>query len=113
MLSKKEVKNLANLAKLELSEEEITLYQKQLEEVLHYVEKINKLDLGKTKESLTGLSERGTTAPRFDRVGKSDASLISQALHNHDNYVITPQVFDASSSKATKSQTREVEESEK
>jgi aspartyl-tRNA(Asn)/glutamyl-tRNA(Gln) amidotransferase subunit C len=94
MLAKKDLKNLANLAKLELRPEEINLYEKQLEEVLGYVAKINKLDLEKTEASLSGVEERNLVALRSDEVGVSDSSLIKQALHNKDNYVETPQVFE-------------------
>lgn len=94
MLSKTEVKNLADLAKLELSEEEINLYQHQLKDVLAYVEKINKLDLSKVKESLTGVEGRDIIPPRPDEIGKSDPSILKQAKMSKDNYVKSPHVFE-------------------
>ena len=36
---------VANLARIDLTEEETTLFQGQLEQVLHYVEQLNELDV--------------------------------------------------------------------
>lgn len=45
-LSRAEVENIAQLARLTLTEEEKALYQQQLSEVLAYAERLNELDLG-------------------------------------------------------------------
>ena len=44
-LSRAEVENIAQLARLTLTEEEKALYQGQLSEVLAYAERLNELDL--------------------------------------------------------------------
>lgn len=44
-LSREDVLNLALLAKLELSEEEIQKYQTELSEILGYVEKLSEADV--------------------------------------------------------------------
>ena len=43
-ITKKEVRYIARLANLELSEEAITQYSKDMEEILTYVDKLNELD---------------------------------------------------------------------
>lgn len=91
-LSKHEVLNLAKLAKLELSDTEIKDYQKQLVDVLDYVDKINNLKLNKVKESLTG-AENNEVGPRPDKVELSDPKIIQQANVLEDNYVVAPNVF--------------------
>lgn len=56
-LTKAQVKHIAKLANLSLSEKEITLFQKQLSQVLNYVKILNKLDTAKVKPTsqVTGL----------------------------------------------------------
>ena len=44
MITEKEVKHVANLARLELTEEETQKYAKQLGELLTYVEQMNEVD---------------------------------------------------------------------
>ena len=43
-LERKDVEHVARLARLELSEEELALYTKQLGDILKYVEKLNQAD---------------------------------------------------------------------
>tara|TARA_B100001964_G_scaffold220166_1_gene262946 strand:- start:62 stop:349 length:288 start_codon:yes stop_codon:yes gene_type:complete len=92
-LSKKEILNLANLAKLKLKEEEIILYQKQLRSVLNYVNKIKELKLDKIKESISGVDSI-IGELREDLVKDSKQVLRKQALENKDNYIIVPKVLD-------------------
>lgn len=44
-LSRKDVEKIAGLARLELSEAELSLYQEQLSAILAYAERLNELDL--------------------------------------------------------------------
>lgn len=44
-LSRQDVKKIAALARLELTDEEMSLYQEQLSAVLAYAERLNELDL--------------------------------------------------------------------
>jgi len=92
-LSKKEILNLANLAKLKLSEDEINKYQKQLGDILNYVNKINELNLDKIKESTSG-AENLVLELREDIVKNSDSNLIKQAYKIENNYVVVPKVLD-------------------
>lgn len=57
MLSKDQVKHIAKLANLKLTSAEINKFQKQLSEVLEYVEQLNKLNTKKVKPTsqVTGL----------------------------------------------------------
>jgi len=50
MISKKEVKHLANLAKIHLTEKEIEIFQKELSKILEYVEKLKGVDVENVKE---------------------------------------------------------------
>ncbi|MGM9994351.1 MAG: Asp-tRNA(Asn)/Glu-tRNA(Gln) amidotransferase subunit GatC [Candidatus Avigastranaerophilus sp.] len=44
MIGKEDVKHVAKLARLELTEEEIEKYSKQLDEIIKYVEQMNEVD---------------------------------------------------------------------
>ena len=44
MIGTQEVKHVARLARLELTEEEVNKYSKQLGEILQYVEQMNEID---------------------------------------------------------------------
>lgn len=49
MLSKEEVKHIAKLARLGLSDKEIEKFQKELSSILDYIEKLKKVDVSKIK----------------------------------------------------------------
>ncbi len=44
-LSREDVEKIASLARLDLSEDELALYQEQLSAILAYAERLNELDL--------------------------------------------------------------------
>ncbi len=55
MISKKEVKHIAKLARLDLSEQEIEKYQKQLGSILNYVEKLQEVNTDGIKTADGGI----------------------------------------------------------
>jgi aspartyl-tRNA(Asn)/glutamyl-tRNA(Gln) amidotransferase subunit C len=72
------IRQIAGLASLELSDEEIRILSRQLNEILRYVEKLNELDI----QAVEPTSHVGTTgqALREDRVAPSLP--VSEALAN-------------------------------
>ncbi len=48
-ISREEVRHIASLARLKLSEEEITLYTKQLSDIIGYVDQLKELDVENVK----------------------------------------------------------------
>ena len=65
-VDKDEVRRIAKLAALELSEEEIERYQADLEAILTYVSQIQQTELGETSEELD--PDRAENALREDEV---------------------------------------------
>ena len=57
MLTKKDIQHIANLARLELSEEELELYGGQLSAVLEYINQLQEVDTSDTEPTaqVTGL----------------------------------------------------------
>lgn len=51
MIKREKIISIAKLSKLELSEEEITKYQKELSEILDFFEKINEVNTSKIEKS--------------------------------------------------------------
>ena len=56
-----DVRYVANLARLELTDEEVATFQSQLEAILHHVDEISKLDV-------TGIEPTAHPAPVFGRM---------------------------------------------
>jgi len=54
MISKEEVQNLAGLARLELSEEEVTALQKDISNILEYVGQVSAVSTGEAGQEVGG-----------------------------------------------------------
>ncbi len=69
-LSKEDIIKLAKLSRLTLSEDEISQYQKELSEILGYVEQLNDVDVSGLKPTyqVTGLTSAEPNAMRSDVV---------------------------------------------
>lgn len=66
IISKKQVKHIAKLAKIKLSKEEIKKYQKELGDIISYFEKLNEVD---TK----GVEIMGQSTGLKNKIRKDDA----------------------------------------
>jgi len=69
-LLRDDVLKLARLSRLELSEEEIVRYQKELAEILDFVRQLDAVDVSGLKPTyqVTGLTSEGSNATRKDVV---------------------------------------------
>lgn len=56
-----DVRKIAKLAHLEITDEEITLYTPQMKNIVAYIEQLNELDTSNTEVSIGGLTEEGET----------------------------------------------------
>ncbi len=68
-----DVRKIATLAHLEISDEEVALYTPQMAEIVKYVEQLNELDIEDIEPMLGGLTEEGkaTITTREDLVRES------------------------------------------
>jgi len=57
MISKKQVKHIAELARLSLTQKEISMFQKEMSDTLDYIDILDELDIDKVKPTsqVTGL----------------------------------------------------------
>lgn len=68
-----DVRKVATLAHLEISDEEVALYTPQMAEIVKYVEQLNELDTENIEPMLGGLTDEGeaTVTTREDAVRPS------------------------------------------
>jgi aspartyl-tRNA(Asn)/glutamyl-tRNA(Gln) amidotransferase subunit C len=68
-----DVRKVASLAHLQITDEEVTLYTPQMDEIVKYVEQLNELDTDSVEPMLGGLTAEGesTVAIREDIVQPS------------------------------------------
>lgn len=89
MLSKEEVKHIAKLARLELTEEEIVKFQKELSVILDYVGKLKKanvLSLPPTSHSFK--TENVTREDEIKKTGeKRNVKLLELMPENKNGYL--------------------------
>lgn len=92
MITTEEIKRIANLAKLELSAEEMANFAQQLSDILSYLDQIKALDLENVPESLSGAEDIDHVL-RTDQVVASDSKVLLPANHLADNQLLAPNVF--------------------
>ncbi|HKX84095.1 MAG TPA: Asp-tRNA(Asn)/Glu-tRNA(Gln) amidotransferase subunit GatC [Pyrinomonadaceae bacterium] len=67
-----DVRKVATLAHLEVSDEEVALYTPQMAEIVKYVEQLNELDTGSIEPMLGGLTDEGeATATDRDDIART------------------------------------------
>ena|SRR5437764_4401651 len=72
-ITESDIRKIAQLAHLEITEEELRAYTPQIAEIVAYVEQLNALDTSAVEPSTGGLTPEGerTTADRADEVQPS------------------------------------------
>ncbi|MDQ3181723.1 MAG: Asp-tRNA(Asn)/Glu-tRNA(Gln) amidotransferase subunit GatC [Acidobacteriota bacterium] len=58
-ITKEDIKKIAKLAHLEITEEEVALYTPQMANIVEYVEQLNELDTEKVEPAIGGLTREG------------------------------------------------------
>ena len=92
-----DVRHIAKLAHLEITDEEVALYTPQMAEIVKYVEQLNELDTDDVEPMLGGLTAEGE-ATRTIRDDASTGSLgqkaaLSQAPSAVDGHFQVPKVL--------------------
>lgn len=72
-IDQSEIEKVAQLAHLELDEEELKTFGPQITEIINYVEQLNELDTKDVEPALGGLTPEGaqTDSSRFDEIAGS------------------------------------------
>lgn len=92
-----DVRKVAKLAHLEITEAEIEVYSPQMENIVSYIEQLNELDTGGVEPMLGGFTAEGenTVTLRDDTVGGSlgQAAGLAQAPSAVDGHFQVPKVL--------------------
>lgn len=92
-----DVKKVATLAHLEISDEEVALYSPQMAEIVKYVEQLNELDTADVEPMLGGLTDEGeaTVTSRDDVVRESftQKEALSEAPSAVEGHFQVPKVL--------------------
>ncbi|MFH1714466.1 MAG: Asp-tRNA(Asn)/Glu-tRNA(Gln) amidotransferase subunit GatC [Candidatus Nealsonbacteria bacterium] len=87
MISKEEVKHIAKLARLGLSEKEVGKFQKELSEILDYIEQLKKVDVSGINPTSHPLSVENVTRKDESNKRKNGKALLSLAPDKKDGYI--------------------------
>ncbi len=95
-LTKEEVEHIAELARLELTEEEKTLYREQLSEILDHVARLQALDTSRIPPTSTVLAKRSPLRPDVAAAGLSTEEALKNAPNAEQKQFRVPPVLDQS-----------------
>jgi len=87
MLSREEVKHIAKLARLGLSEEEITKFRKELSSIFNYVEKLKEVDVSNIKATSHAVKVENITRKDEDRKSGIEKKLMELAPDKERSFV--------------------------
>lgn len=98
MINKKQVKHIAELARLSLTEKEISKFQKELSSILDFAEKLKQVDISQVRADFHSIPEINfKKGMRKDEPKKQDVEtikkLIKSAPKTKDNYIKVKPVF--------------------
>ena len=95
MISKEEVKKIAELARIELAEDQVAKYQKELSAILEFVGTLSSADTADMApiKQITGLESVFRKDEDRHLLGVSDKELINQAPQHQDGYIVVPEVL--------------------
>ncbi len=92
-----DVRKIAKLAHLEITDEEVALYTPQMESIVGYVEQLNELDTETVEASIGGLTPEGeaTHTKQGDVPHKSlgQKAALDQAPDAHSGHFRVPKVL--------------------
>lgn len=94
MLDIKTVKHIANLSKLDLSDSELELMQKQLTNIIGFIEKIQKLDLKDVKPTSHTLENHNNIFQSDKNVEFDIKHFFGHNKNNVNGYITTKKVLE-------------------
>lgn len=93
-LTIEEVEHIAELARLELTEEEIARYREQLSEILEYAARLQALDTSQIPPTSTVLAKQAALRPDEAVKGLSTDEALSNAPRAEQNQFRVPPVLE-------------------
>lgn len=93
MISKEEVKHIAKLARLGLSEKETEKFQKELSSILDYIEKLKEVDISEVEATSHPFFVENVMRGDEPHRGEDGKKLVSQAPDRKDNFIKVKSIF--------------------
>lgn len=92
MITVDEIKNLAHLARIEVTDQEAEMYAKDFESILGYVDQINQADISSIE-----ISQLEVNIAREDHnptvAGQNKDALVAQAPESQDGFYRVPKIL--------------------
>ena len=94
MITPQDVQNIASLSRIHLREDEVQAITKDLENILHYVEKLNKLDVSNVEPTshvlpLQNVFREDEIKPFFNQT-----EVLKMAVEQHNGLFKVPKVIE-------------------
>lgn len=93
-LTREEVDHIAELARLELTEEEKALYREQLSAILDYAARLQALDTSQIPPTSSVLARKSVLRPDVPAQGLTPAEVLSNAPRAEQNQFRVPPVME-------------------
>ncbi|RUM48886.1 MAG: Asp-tRNA(Asn)/Glu-tRNA(Gln) amidotransferase GatCAB subunit C [Hydrogenothermus sp.] len=95
MLTKEEVVKVAKLARIELSEEEIEIFSKQLPQILDFIEKLNELDTSEVSPFYEIIDANAPLREDTPKEGLTNEEALENAPQKANGFFVVPRVVKA------------------
>ena len=92
-ISSSDVRKVAQLARLELPEDQIETYTKQLEEILSYVDHLQEIDTGNIPPTTRAVEVVNAMRDDFVEVTSSREDILNQAPQREGDFFRVPKIL--------------------
>lgn len=94
-ISKEEVEYLAKLARVGLTEDEIVKYQKDLADILGYMDKLNEVNTDNVEPMAQGIQAQNVVrGDKIEKVEGTPAELLGCAPEKEEGFIKTKSIFE-------------------
>lgn len=93
-LTTDEVRHIAYLARIQLTDSEVAKFQQQLSSVLEYIKTLNELDTSGVAPTLSATGATNRLREDILEASLPQSSALQNAKHKNSQYFITPAVFE-------------------
>lgn len=93
-ISEEEVKHVANLARLAITEEEAQMFTKQLDAIISFAEQLNELDTENVEPTSHVLDIKNVMREDVQKKGLSIEEVVKNAPDHKDGYIRVPTILE-------------------
>ena len=94
-INKQEVEYLAKLARVGLTDAEVEKYQKDLGDILGYMDKLNEVNTDNVEPMAQGIKAKNVVREdKIEKIEGTPAELLSEAPEHEDGFIKTKSIFE-------------------